>query len=157
MIIGAFMVAALVLSSCTPTTSAADKQAAENRSYMAQINQKMDDLNTRLASFNEAVTRNDLVSMRTQADNAFRVIDDLSKMTPPDNLKDIQNEYVSGCNDLKDSLNGFIALYSDVQNASTAQPFDYTTYNTRLDQVKQKYDSGIAHLKAGDEKAVNMT
>lgn len=158
MLLCVFAVAALVLSGCTSSaTSTADQQSAANRSYMAQVNQKMEELKTRLAGFNEAVARKDLVSMRTQADNAFRVIDDLSKMTPPDSLVEIQNEYVAGCNDLRDSLNGFISLYSDIQNASATQPFDFSTYGTRLDQINQKYNSGIQYLQSGDQKAVSMT
>ena len=62
---------------------AAAQQQSENRQYMTQVNQTMDDLKSRLESFTDAVSRGDVVGMRTQADNAFKAIDDLNNLTSP--------------------------------------------------------------------------
>ncbi len=145
----------VALVGCTTAPPKNDEQTA-NRQYMSQVNQIAESLKVRMESFSDAVSRNDLVGMKTQADNAFKVIDELNNITPPDNLKDIQGEYSAGCNDLRDSLNGYISLYSDIESASAAAPFDYASYASRLDQCQQKYNSGIDHLKNGDQKATQM-
>ena len=103
MFAGVLMVAAL--GGCAQQDTAAAQQQSENRQYMTQVNQTMDDLKSRLESFTDAVSRGDVVGMRTQADNAFKAIDDLSNLNVPDALKDIQKEYVDGTADLKDALN----------------------------------------------------
>mgnify|MGYP006896730393 CR=1 FL=1 len=41
-------------------------------------------LKSRLESFTDAVSRGDVVGMRTQADNAFKAIDDLNNLNVPD-------------------------------------------------------------------------
>ena len=76
----AFAFAAFALGGCTAAqneTQASGQQMA-NRQYMAQVNQKMESLTERLSGFSDAVSRGDVVTMRTQADNAFKVIEGLS-------------------------------------------------------------------------------
>lgn len=146
---------AFMLSGCM-ANNAANTQQADNRQYMAKVNQSMDDLQTRLDGFNDAVSRTDLVGMRTQADNAYKAIDDLAALTPPDALKDIQTSYVDGCNDIKDALNLYIDLYTEIENATEEQPFDYATYDSRLKEIQDKYDSGITKLGDGDTKAAEL-
>lgn len=136
-------------------TSAAQRQSA-NREYMSQVNQTMEDLQERLASFTDAVSRGDVVGMRTQADNAFKAIDDLSNLNVPDALKDIQKEYVDGTADLKDALNSYIDLYTEIDSATEEQPFDYSTYDQRIQDIKSKYDEGIGKLQSGDNKASEL-
>lgn len=64
---------AVALSGCMQqTANQANDQQSENREYMTQVNQKMDDLDSRLSDFVDAVSRGDVVTMRTQADNAFQ-------------------------------------------------------------------------------------
>ena len=122
MFAGVLMVAAL--GGCAQQDTAAAQQQSENRQYMTQVNQTMDDLKSRLESFTDAVSRGDVVGMRTQADNAFKAIDDLSNLNVPDALKDIQKEYVDGTADLKDALNSYIDLYTEIDSATEEQPFD---------------------------------
>ena len=105
---------------------------------MTQVNQTMDDLKSRLESFTDAVSRGDVVGMRTQADNAFKAIDDLNNLNVPDALKDIQKEYVDGTADLKDALNSYIDLYTEIDSATEEQPFDYSTYDQRIQDIKSK-------------------
>lgn len=63
---------------------------------MTQVNQTMEDLAGKLDGFSDAVARGDLVTMRTQADNAFKSIEDLNKIEAPEDMKKIQAEYVEG-------------------------------------------------------------
>ena len=134
---------------------AANTEQADNRAYMTQVNLIMGDLQTGLDSFNEAVSRDDLLRLKTQASNAFKAIDDLSAIEPPEVTKDIQASYVDGCNDLKDALNLYIDLFTEIENATEADPFDYSTYDARLKEIQDTYDSGIAHLEEGDKKATD--
>ena len=151
---GVLMVAAL--GGCAQQDTAATQQQSENRQYMTQVNQSMDDLKTRLESFTDAVSRGDVVGMRTQADNAFKAIDDLNNIDVPDALKDIQTEYVDGSNDLKDALNTYIELYTEIDSATEDQPFDYSTYDQRIQDIKKQYDEGIGKLQSGDNKATEL-
>ena len=120
---------------------------------MTQVNQTMKDLQSRLDGFTDAVSRGDLVGMRTQADNAYKALDELGKLNVPDDLKDIQQEYVDGTNKLKDALNAYIELYTEIDSATEAQPFDYSTYDQRIADIKSQYDEGIGKLQSGDNKA----
>lgn len=151
---GVLMVAAL--GGCAPQDTAASQQQSENRQYMTQVNQTMEDLQSRLESFTDAVSRGDVVGMRTQADNAFKAIDDLNNISVPDALKDVQSEYVDGTADLKDALNSYIELYTEVDSATAEHPFDYSTYDQRIQDIKSKYDEGVGKLQSGDNKASEL-
>ena len=149
----AAFVAGAALAGCASQESAATKQQSENRQYMTQVNQTMEDLQSRLDGFTDAVSRGDLVGMRTQADNAYKALDELGKLNVPDDLKDIQQEYVDGTTKLKDALNAYIELYTEIDSATEAQPFDYSTYDQRIADIKSQYDEGIGKLQSGDNKA----
>ena len=73
---------------CMPQqqTSAASQAQSDNRAYMTQVNQTMETLQTRLNGFSDAVSRGDVVTMRTQADNAFKALDELDSQEAPDAL-----------------------------------------------------------------------
>ena len=120
---GVLMIAAL--AGCAQQGSRGDQDQLDRRQYMSQVNQAMDDLQTKLDSFSDAVSRDDVVGMRTQADNAFKALDDLNGLEVPDALKDIQQEYVDGTNSLKDALNGYIDLYTEIESATDEHPFDW--------------------------------
>ena len=150
-IIGAAL--AMTLGGCMAQNNTANTQQTENRQYMSQVNQTLEDLTSRLDNFNQAVSNNDLVGMKTQAESAFKAIDDLNALEAPDALKDVQTAYVDGCNDLKDALNLYVDLYTEIENATEEEPFDYSTYDSRLKEIQDKYDSGISKLEEGDKKA----
>lgn len=151
MFAGVLMVAAL--GGCAQQDTAAAQQQSENRQYMTQVNQTMDDLKSRLESFTDAVSRGDVVGMRTQADNAFKALDDLNGLEVPDAVKDIQQEYVDGTNSLKDALNAYIDLYTEIESATDEHPFDWSSYDQRIAEIQAQYDAGIDKLKKGDEAA----
>lgn len=143
---------ALALSACATTqtsnTSANTEQSA-NRTYMASVNQIMTNVDSDLEDFVDAVSRNDLVNMRTQADKAFTELDQLNSLDVPDEMSDIQAKYVEGATKLKNALNDYINLYTDVQNGTV----DDATYNTRIQSIQAEYDAGIAALQEGDQIA----
>lgn len=158
-LIAAACVAALlagVLAGCmSPNTGATDQQKA-NRTYMTKVNQAMEELNNRLGEFDDAVARGDVVTMRTQADNAFAAIDTLAAIDTPDAMKNLQGSYVDGCTALKDALNAYIDLYTEIDSATEEHPFDYGTYDQRIKAVQDKYNDGINKLKAADEEALKL-
>ena len=73
--------ALFVLAGCASRgeDSAQEAQKA-NRAYMSQINETMESLKADLDDFVDAVSRDDIVNMRKQADNAFKRIDQLKAM-----------------------------------------------------------------------------
>lgn len=147
------IVAVAVLAGCAQQDNAAARQQADNRKYMTQVNQTMEDLKGKLDSFTDAVSRGDVVGMRTQADNAYKALDELSKLEAPEGLKDIQQEYVDGTGKLKDALNAYVDLYTEIDSATEAHPFEWSTYDQRIADIKSLYDEGIGKLQSGDNKA----
>lgn len=152
---GMLMAVGLLAGCMSPNTGATDQQKA-NRTYMTKVNQAMEDLSERLVSFDDAVSRGDAVTMRTQADNAFKAIDDLAAIETPDAMKELQEGYVNGCNTLKDALSAYVDLYTEIAAATDEDAFDYATYDERLKVVQDKYNEGIEQLKAADEKALEL-
>ena len=150
------LVAVVMLVGCAGQSNSASDSQTANRNYMSQVNQIMDDLSNRLQGFDDAVSRGDTVTMRTQADNAFRTLDQLSSLEVPDELKDVQSDYETGCTSLKDALNAYIALYTEIETATPEHPFDFGTYDARLQAIQDMYNSGIQSLKTGDEAASSL-
>ena len=128
----------------------------ESRAYMSKINQAMDDLNTRLESFTEAVSRGDVVSMRTQADNAYKALDTISTTDAPEALQSVKQGYVDGTNSLKSALDGYITLYTEIESATNSQAFDWSSYASKLAEIKSAYDAGISKLQEADKAASAM-
>ena len=154
--VGALMVCGL--AGCSQQSSAETEQQAANRAYMSSVNQKIEELAERLTSFEDAVAREDVVTMRTQADNACAVIDERSAIEGPEGqgLEEVQQGYVDGCTTLRDALNAYIDLYTEIESATAEHPFDYATYDDRLAAIQAQYDEGVSKLKAADEKAASL-
>lgn len=148
--------AALALSACMPQSNAASEEQEANRQYMAQVNQAMADLSDKLEGFTDAVVRGDVVTMRTQVDSALKVIDQLEQMEAPEVLADVKAGYVEGCNSLRSALNSYVDLYTEMASATDAQPFDFSSYATRLKEIQKAYDEGIAKLQETDAKAAQL-
>lgn len=143
----------LALSSCIPATNEAADEQGGNKEYMSQVNLIMDELKLSLEGFNDAVSQEDLVTMKAQAEAAAKTVDELGKLTPPDDLKDVQSEYVKGCKSLQDALDSYIDLYTEIETATEEQPFDFEGYEDKLDKIKDKYDEGIKALENADKLA----
>lgn len=149
------VLAAAMLAGCTaPQSTVTDEQKA-NREYMSEVNQKVSSLNDALSDFNDAVSREDVVNMKTTAANAGKVLDDLAAIEAPDDLADIQTNYVDGTKALESALNSYVDLYTEIDSATDASPFDWSSYDSRIAAIQQQYDQGVASLKAGDEAAAD--
>ena len=119
---------------------------------MSDVNAAMDNLSQQLDGFDEAVAQGDMVSMRTQADSAFKVLDGLDALEAPEVLADVKQGYVDGCNQMKDALNDYISLYAAMQSGS----IDAASYESRLQAVQEAYDQAVEKLKATDEAATQL-
>lgn len=147
----ALALAAGVLAGCAAPSAQVDDAQQASRNYMSQVNGIMSELGDNLDSFEGAVSRGDVVNMRTQADDAFKALDSLSSLEAPDELKDVQQKYVDGTAKLREALDGYITLYTDLKSDS----FDQSTYASRLSKVQSLYDEGVELLKQADEAAAN--
>lgn len=153
----ACVLAAGLLGGCaTQASTAASTAQSENRAYMNDVNQIMEKLQSRLGSFTDAVSRGDVVTMRTQADNAFKALDQLDELDAPDALDDVEKAYEEGSADLKEALNDYIDLYTEIQSATDDSPFDWSSYDQRIADIKSLYDNGIEALESGDEEAAKL-
>lgn len=159
--LAAAFVCCFVLAGCSQQIFPAQQQAEEeagptSRSFMADMNTAADSLQEKMASFADAVARQDLVSMRVQADAAYALIDEMAALEAPDELKDLQQQYVDGCNQLKDALNGFMDLYAEIDASTTRNPFDYSSYAERISALQLQYDAAVQALQAADQSATEM-
>lgn len=147
----------LSLAGCAVSQQPAGAEASNaNSKYMAQVNQIVDELGAKLDSFEDAVSRDDVVSMRTQVDGAFAALGKLENLEAPADLKEIQEYYSDGCSSLKDALSAYVDLYTEIQSATDQQPFDYSTYDERLGEIQDAYNAGIETLKNGDQKVTEL-
>lgn len=127
-----------------------------SRTFMAQMNEAADTLQEKMDAFTDAASRQDLVSMKVQADAAAAVIDQMSAIEAPDELTDLRQKYVDGCTQLKDVLAGYLDLYTEIDSSTTRNPFDYDEYPDRLAQLQSQYDAAVQALKDADTSATEM-
>ena len=132
-------------------TSTAEQKA--NSQYMLQVNEIMAELKGSLSLFNDAVSRGDVVNMRTQADNAYKSLDKLQKAEAPEALSEIKKNYVDGTTKLREALDAYIALYTKLANSGS--DVEKSSYNDEIARIQKLYDEGIAALQKGDELAAN--
>lgn len=139
-----------LLAGCANTgaNNATEEQKA-NRAYMSQVNGIMAELDEGLDAFVAAVSRNDIVNMRSQAENAYQALDQLADLEAPEALADVQKGYVDGTAKLREALDGYIALYTDMDGGS----FDQATYDQRIADIQKLYDEGVAALEEADKTA----
>lgn len=140
-----------VVAGCSNAASNTDSTQQANRSYMSKMNSIMEQLGENLDSFVDAVSRGDLVNMRTQADNAYRSFDDMSALEVPDDLKDVHQSYIDGTAKLREALNAYIDLYTSAESGT----LDQSTYASKLSNVQSLYDEGVEILKKADETAAS--
>ena len=148
------MVGTLVGCAGIEQNSEEAKAQAENRQFMSDVNAIMEELSQRLGSFNDAVSRGDVITMRTQADDAFKVLDNLESLEAPEVLQDVKQGYVDGSKQLKDALNAYIALHTDLAANPSAVSTD--AYKERLASIQDTYDQAVEKLKSTDEAATQL-
>ena len=151
----AFALSVVLLCACSAGQDETQEAQEANQAYMSQVNELMDSLDSGLDGFVDAVSRGDVVAMRTQAEGAFAAIDALSELEAPEALSDIQESYIAGATELDGALTAYIDLYTEIDSATEANPFDWGTYDQRIDAIKAQYDNGVSLLKAGDGAAAS--
>lgn len=149
------MLSVAMVAGCAAQETAPDEQTI-SRQYMAQVNQAMDELSSQLEGFEDAVIRDDVVSMRTKADNAFEAIETLKAIEAPEVLADVHEAYVSGCESLKEALSAYVSLYTEIESATDEAPFDFAAYEDRIAAIQDLYDEGIAQLESADAQASEL-
>lgn len=151
-VLACVLAGSLALSACATGGNATltDEQKA-NRAYMSQVNETMVELDESLDSFVDAVSRGDVVNMRTQADNAYKVLDTLAELEAPESLSDVQKKYVEGSQKLEEALDAYIQLYAEADKAG--KDFDWSSYDNRIKEIQQLYDDGVKALEEGDKAA----
>lgn len=147
--------AAFGLAGCTGAVQQDDasSEQSQNRQFMSQVNETVEEMGARLDDFDEAVARGDVVTMRSSAQNAFECIASLEGLEAPESLADIKQQYVDACGMLRDALNSYIDLYAEIESATDEAPFDYSTYDDRLAAIQDQYGQGIAKLQDADKAA----
>ena len=140
-----------MLAGCanSAANNAATAEQQAGRAYMSQVNETMAELDEGLDSFVAAVSRNDLVNMRSQAENAYQALEKLGDIEAPEAYEDVQKHYVDGTGKLREALDDYIALYTDMNGAS----FDQSTYDKRIADIQKLYDDGVSDLEEGDKAA----
>ncbi len=126
---------------------------SQNRQFMSQVNETVEDMGERLQDFDDAVSRGDVVTMRSAADEAFACISTLESLEAPEQLAGIKQQYVDACNTLSGALDSYVDLYAEIESATGEAPFDYSTYESRLAEIQSAYDEGMEQLKAADTAA----
>ena len=138
----------VALVGCGPAGSTATEAQKANRAYMSQVNETMVELDESLDGFVDAVSRGDVVNMRNQADNAYKVLDKLAGIQAPEELKGVREDYVNGTTKLRDALDRYIALYTEMKSDTSL--ITQADYDTRIAEIQALYDEGVALLQKGD-------
>lgn len=141
-----------LLVGCSSNSAQSDDPQTQNRQYMASVSQIMNDINTQMEDFSDAIKDGEIISLSSQLNTVSSKIDDLKALKVPDAMKDIHSSYVKGAEELKAALDGYVSLYQDIK-APASGSFDYSTYASRLDEVQKHYDAGVEALKDADKKA----
>lgn len=145
------VMAAGMFAGCTGAEqSSTDEHAAENRAFMAQVNQKVSDIDVVLDDFQAAVGTKDVVAMKASAARASAIVAQVKAAKATDKLSPVKDGYVSGLEQLQRALEQYTQLYTDLSAGS----IDEAGYAERLRQVQETYDAAIAALNSADEQAV---
>lgn len=146
------LVCALLLSGCASNTPDPNDPQTQNRQYMANVNQIMEEIDAQMTEFSTIVKEGEVVSLSTQLANINNSVDKLKALSVPDAMKDIQSDYLKGAEELQTAFAAYVDLYEDVK-APESGTFDFATYGDRLNDVRTHYEAGIEALKSADQKA----
>ena len=145
---------ALMLSGCASNAQQANAPQTLNRQYMANVNQIMDEIDAQMTEFSTIVKEGEVVSLSTQLAAINNSVDKLKALSVPDEMKDIQSDYLKGTEELQTAFAAYVDLYEDVK-APENGTFDFATYGDRLNDVKSHYEAGIQALESADQKAAD--
>lgn len=145
---------ALMLTGCASGTQQANDPQTLNRQYMANVNQIMDEIDAQMTEFSTIIKEGEVVSLSTQLANINNSVDKLKALSVPDDMKDIQSDYLKGTEELQTAFAAYVDLYEDVK-APESGTFDFATYGDRLADVRSHYQAGIEALQSADQKAAD--
>lgn len=145
---------ALMLSGCASNAQQANDPQTLNRQYMANVNQIMDEIDAQMTEFSTIVKEGEVVSLSTQLAAINNSVDKLKALSVPDEMKDIQSDYLKGTEELQTAFAAYVDLYEDVK-APENGTFDFATYGDRLNDVESHYEAGIQALESADQKAAD--
>ncbi len=148
------LASALMLSGCASNAQQANDPQTLNRQYMANVNQIMDEIDAQMTEFSTIVKEGEVVSLSTQLAAINNSVDKLKALSVPDEMKDIQSDYLKGTEELQTAFAAYVDLYEDVK-APENGTFDFATYGDRLNDVKSHYEAGIQALESADQKAAD--
>lgn len=148
------LASALILSGCASNAQQANDPQTLNRQYMANVNQIMDEIDAQMTEFSTIVKEGEVVSLSTQLAAINNSVDKLKALSVPDEMKDIQSDYLKGTEELQTAFAAYVDLYEDVK-APENGTFDFATYGDRLNDVKSHYEAGIQALESADQKAAD--
>lgn len=148
------------LAGCTVRSAgtSTNENAAENRQYMAQLNQKTGELGEILEQFQAAVSANDAVGMQAAASSATKLVESIKELNPPEseegvaNLSEIKELYVEGLESMDAVLQDYSSLYTSVNAGS----IDQASFNKQLKSVQDAYDKAVEKLAAADEALTEL-
>lgn len=143
---------ALLLSGCGSNDNQANDPQTLNRQYMANVNQIMEDIDAQMTEFSTIIKEGEVVSFSTQLANIDNSVDKLKALSVPDDMKDIQSEYLKGTEELRTAFASYVELYEDVKVPASGT-FDFSKYGERLADIRAHYEAGIEALQNADQKA----
>lgn len=148
------LAASIALAGCFAPSqqNSTDEHAAEHRTYMAQLGQKAEEIDTILTDFQAAVGAEDVVAMKAATTKVGTIVESIKTTEAPEKLAEVKDNYASGLEQLQQALNSYTQLYADMA-AGTVSDSDY---QVRLSEVQSAYDAGVEAMKAADEKAVAL-
>jgi hypothetical protein len=150
---GALVLALATGCASTAAQTADDSAAAQNRQYMATLNQQVSDISTATDSFQKAVADSDVVTMQAQVTAIDKTIDDIKNTDATDRLQAVKDDYVDALCTLDDAMKAYVQLYTDVQNGQVSD----ADYQQRLSDVQSAYNSGVEKMKAADDAVVKIS
>lgn len=148
----ACVLAVLALAGCQAQSKADQSPAAQNRQYMASLNQQMEDLQTDMTAFQTAVAEKDTVTMQAQLASVEKTIEEVKNSEATERLQSVKDQYVDALTQLNEALVGYVDLYEGVSKGSVSDE----QYNQKLSDIQSTYDSALEALKSADEAVVDI-
>ena len=140
-----------LFSACSSNLNIGSEPSAaeKDRSYLAQVNDLLSNMDSDLKSFTDAASRNDLVAVQSNAKKINDTISSINNLDVPDDMKTVHDKYVSGCDSLKQALNNYVSLYCDVINRGG--DINAPEYSQKLSDIQNLYNTGLKVLKEADQ------
>lgn len=128
----------------------ANDAKTQNRQYMSSVNSIMSDMEAPMKEFSQAVKDGEVLSLSSQLQSVDDCVERLKAVQAPDAMKDVNDKYVKGAEELQTALKLYVELYQDVKEPKSGS-FNYGKYGDRLKDVKSHYDAGIKALEEADK------